>query len=98
MNPRQRNCTSQSVAAAQAKVLAARQALAAELETAAEDEPMHRYPHTIPQAASGTCTASGDSAVMEQALEQLTCQSRLLTDLLGAVNALTAATLAQNNK
>ena len=101
MNPRQCNRTYQTTAAAaRAKVLAARQALADELETAPEEEPMRRFPHPIAPAA-GACRpmpANGDSASTAQLLEQLCCQSQLLVDLLAAVNSLTAALLAQNNR
>ena len=37
-------------------------------------------------------------AAMTQVLEQLSCQSQLLVDLLGAVNSLTAALLAQSGR
>ena len=66
---------------------------------------MHRYPHPIPSVASAvetavpTCPVQEDtSAAMTQVLEQLSCQSQLLVDLLGAVNSLTAAVLCQNGK
>ena len=86
-------------AAAHARVLAARQEL-----LSAEEEPMHRYTHTIPPAApqavvaAAPACAAGDPAAVTQALEQLACQSQLLVDLLGAVNSLTAAVLCQNGR
>ena len=91
-----------AVAAAHSRVMAAKQEL-----LCAEEEPMHRYSHTIPPATSVTETAvpAGPSreelstpAAMTQVLEQLSCQSQLLVDLLGAVNSLTAALLAQSGR
>lgn len=101
MMARRYSRTYRSAAQAHAKVTAARQEL---LSTTAE-EPMHRYPHPIPQpspvreAAAPACSCGEDTpAAMTQALEQLSCQSQLLVDLLGAVNSLTAAVLCQNGK
>lgn len=67
------------------------------------EEPIHRYPHPIPQAvpeaAETTPILTGDAfATLTQVLEQLNLQSQLLVDLLASINALTAATLAQANK
>ena len=98
--------TYRSAAQAHAKVTAARQELLTQTASVPEEEPMHRYPHLIPQASSTpvtetapACSWEGDaSAAMTQVLEQLSCQSQLLVDLLGAVNSLTAALLAQNAK
>ena len=107
MMARRSNRTYRSAAQAHAKVTAARQELLAASAAAAEEEPMHRYSHTIPLAASVTETAvpAGPSreelstpAAMTQVLEQLSCQSQLLVDLLGAVNSLTAALLAQSGR
>lgn len=103
MMARRYSRTYRSAAQAHAKVVAARQEL---LNTApAGEEPMHRYPHPIPSVASAvetavpTCPVQEDtSAAMTQVLEQLSCQSQLLVDLLGAVNSLTAAVLCQNGK
>lgn len=98
--------TYRSAAQAHAKVTAARQELLAAASAPAE-EPMHRYSHPIPQASSVSIPAEAasprargedTSAAMTQVLEQLSCQSQLLVDLLGAVNSLTAALLAQNGK
>lgn len=95
-----------AVAAAHTRVIAARQELlsAQQVPPSPEEEPMHRYSHPIPRAvlqvpsvpAAGA--TGGDSATATQVLEQLSCQSQLLVDLLGAVNSLTAALLAQNGK
>lgn len=83
-----------SATAAHSKVMAARQEMAA-----AEEEPMRHYPHTIPQArSSGCCPQPEQSQAMTQVLEQLSCQSQLLVDLLGAVNSLTAALLCEKTK
>ena len=73
---------------------------------AAQQEPMHRYSHPIPHSspipAAVTPPAAplppDSPAAMTQILEQLSCQSQLLVDLLGAVNSLTAAVLCQNGK
>ena len=106
MMARRYSRTYRSAAQAHAKVTAARQELLAASAAAAE-EPMHRYSHTIPPATSVTETAvpAGPSreelstpAAMTQVLEQLSCQSQLLVDLLGAVNSLTAALLAQSGR
>ncbi len=102
MNPRHQNRTYRSAAsAAHSKVMAARQALTADLETAAEDEPMRRYPHPIVQCECGAnCSLlTGDaSAAMTQILEQLSCQNQLLMDILTSLNSLTATILAQGHK
>ena len=76
--------------------------LAARRELLAEEEPIHRYPHPIPQprsaAVSPAAASEPTSQAMTQVLEQLSCQSQLLVDLLGAVNALTATLLCQTEK
>lgn len=74
--------------------------VAVQRELLAEEEPMHRYPHPIPQPRPVvTCPVDSEtSQAMTQVLEQLACQSQLLVDLLGAVNALTAALLCQTSK
>lgn len=86
-----------AAAAAHSKVVAARQAMLA------EEEPMHRYPHPIPRsvspaAPSPAAPAKLSTPAMTQVLEQLSCQSQLLVDLLGAVNSLTASVLCQKGK
>lgn len=63
----------------------------------AEEEPMNRYIHPIPQAFPA-CAGGGSQAYLDRVLEALACQNQLLTDLLGAVNALTAATLSAHNR
>ena len=101
MNPRYSNRTYRTAAAAHAKVMAARQALTADLEPDAASEPMRRYPHSIGQKTAGSCplpTPGDADGIQARILKQLTCQSQLLMDLLAAVNALTAATLAQKDK
>lgn len=91
--------TSQS---AQQRVLAAREELRTETEAqtqAAETEPMRRWPHPIPTSATCPCpsccpcTDEETSAALTQALEKLQYQNQVLTDLLAAVNSLTAAVL-----
>lgn len=65
----------------------------------AEEEPMRRYPHPIPMCTDPAPVTSDDcSPCMNRVLEQLSCQSQLLVDLLGAVNSLTAALLAREDK
>lgn len=75
-------------------------ALAAADELTAEEEPMRRYPHPIPMSCdSSTPVPTEDcSPSMNRVLEQLSCQSQLLVDLLGAVNSLTAALLTRGDK
>lgn len=64
-----------------------------------EAEPMRRYPHPIPMCADAAPVTSEDcSPCMNRVLEQLSCQNQLLVDLLGAVNSLTAALLAREDK
>ncbi|MDE6108273.1 MAG: hypothetical protein K2F83_06340 [Oscillospiraceae bacterium] len=64
-----------------------------------QEEPMRRYPHPIPMCADATPVTSDDcTPCMNRVLEQLSCQSQLLVDLLGAVNSLTAALLAREDK
>lgn len=84
--------TYRAAEAARAKVLAAQEELT--------EEPMRRWPHVIPAAAPAPDrTGETDlSPAMAQVLEQLQCQNQLLVDLLGAVNALTAAVLAKGGK
>lgn len=65
----------------------------------AQEEPMRRYPHPIPMCRD-SCPAPTEecSPCMNRVLEQLSCQNQLLMDLLGAVNALTAALLSGRGK
>lgn len=62
-----------------------------------EDVPMCRYSNPIPACEHkqdcGSHHPSGDQ--FEQILAALSCQNQILVDLLGAVNSLTAALLAQ---
>lgn len=63
----------------------------------AHQEPaMKRYAHPMP--CPGGCPwpapAPAGGGAMDRVLEELTRQNQLLVDLLGAVNALTAATLS----
>lgn len=93
----------------QQRVLAAREELRAETEAqAAEAEPMRRWPHPIPTRDAACCSAcpcpsccpcaDGEtSAALTQVLEKLQYQSQVLTDLLAAVNSLTAAVLCLKN-
>lgn len=68
-------------------------------DLAAEEEPMRRYPHPIPMCCDSSPAPTEEcSPCMNRVLEQLSCQNQLLMDLLGAVNALTAALLSGKNK
>ena len=105
MMARRYSRTYRSAAQAHAKVVAARQELLTAAEPASREEPMHRYPHTIPlgtskvePAAPAYSVQEDAPAAMTQALEQLSCQSQLLVALLGAVNALTAALLCRQQQ
>ena len=57
-----------------------------------EEEPMKRYAHPIPYCIDCPTPPSADG--LDRILEALACQNQLLVELLGAVNALTAATLS----
>lgn len=66
-----------------------------------EDMPMCRYSHPIPTCEHKRgCGSRGGRCACEEELEQilaaLACQNQLLVDLLGAVNCLTAALLAEH--
>lgn len=93
---RPKSRTYQTAQEAHVKVMAARQALLA------EEEPMRRYSHPIsrpaPCAAATAPVLETSGEVWTQVLEQLSCQSQLLVDLLGAVNALTAALLCRQQQ
>lgn len=63
-----------------------------------EDMPMSRYSNPIP-TCDGSCRreqscSRSTQCQMDQVLLALNCQNQLLVDLLGAVNGLTAAVLA----
>ena len=62
------------------------------------EEPMNRYIYPLPVCdAPAACPAAPcgcGQETLERVLEVLAGQNQLLVDLLGAVNALTAATLA----
>ena len=88
-------CTNRTTSCAsgaqtQAQTLAAQQVLSA------ESEPMRIYSNPIiTTAITDNQTTNTD---LVKILEQLSCQSQLLVDLLAAVNALTAATLSLNSR
>lgn len=70
-----------------------------------EDMPMNRYvsPNTIPgcpgcHGIEYCCGEDEVQAMVEQLVELTVCQNQLLTDLLGAVNALTAAMLSRQTR
>jgi len=89
-----RDCHTYRAAAQTAQVLAARR------ELTAQEEPMRRWSHEIP-APTASCPCprpEADGERLDRVLEELRCQSQLLVDLLGAVNALTAALLARGGK
>ena len=63
-----------------------------------ENMPMNRYinPNTMITRTPGSCCGRGEEqALLEQLVELSVSQNQLLVDLLGAVNALTAALLAK---
>lgn len=61
-----------------------------------EEMPMRRHTNPIPiQAAPCFRRDAGCAAALSQLQEELARQSQLLTDLLGAVNSLTAALLSE---
>lgn len=113
MPARRMNGTYRTPQAAHARVLAAQAELSTQAalraqtqddcEAEAETEPMRRWPHPIPTSTStcsACCACGGDAELMEtltQALEKLQYQSQVLTDLLAAVNSLTAAVLCQKS-
>lgn len=107
MPTRRTNSTYRTSQSAQQRVLAAREELRAETEAqAAETEPMRRWPHPIPtsttcfscsRSSCCPCASEETSAALTQALEKLQYQSQVLTDLLAAVNSLTAAVLCKKN-
>lgn len=61
-----------------------------------EEPEMKRYIHPVPCRGScpGPAPAPGGPAALDRVLEELARQNQLLVELLGAVNALTAATLS----
>ncbi len=102
MPARRMNSTYRTPQAACRRVLAAREELRTETEErSAEAEPMRRWPHPIP--TSGACSACSSCACcadegelalsLTQVLEKLQYQNQVLTDLLAAVNSLTATVL-----
>ena len=63
-----------------------------------EKMPMNRYinPNTVFVRPQGSCRdGEAERALLEQLVEQSVRQNQSLVDLLGAVNALTAALLAK---
>lgn len=64
-----------------------------------EDVPMTRYTNPLPTGCpnrSGPCRIRQEE--MDHILTALACQNQILTDLLGAVNGLTAAILYQRRE
>lgn len=63
-----------------------------------EDIPMCRYSNPIPlcdgSCKQGQSRACNTQCQLDQVLLALNCQNQLLVDILGAVNGLTAAILA----
>ena len=59
-----------------------------------EDIPMNRYTNPIPACCpkqSGRCSLPEET--IDHILTALACQNQIMTDLLGAINGLTAAIL-----
>ena len=73
------------------------QTLATQQTLSAEEEPMRIYSNPIMTTPTPT---DGEDANRDltMILEQLSCQSQLLVDLLAAVNSLTAATLSLKSR
>ena len=74
------------------------------LEAMEEDIPMNRYisPNAVPgtavQGPWAGCQGQESRAMLEQLVELTCAQNQLLCDLLGAVNALTAAMLSTKQR
>ena len=88
-------CQEQRAQAAAQAILAQGRQLALERlggARAPEEEPMKRYAHPIPYCID--CPTPPPADGLDRILEALACQNQLLVELLGAVNALTAATLS----
>ena len=86
------NRTATSCAAtAQTQLSTAQQALLA------ETEPMRIYSNPIITTPTATAGEASNTD-LARILEQLSCQSQLMVDLLAAVNSLTAATLSLNSR
>ena len=88
-----RDARSQAESQAQAIIAQGRRMARQRLEGAPlEEEPMKRYAHPIPYCID--CPTPPPADGLDRILEALACQNQLLVELLGAVNALTAATLS----
>ena len=74
------------------------------METMEEDVPMRRYisPNAVPGTAGcgicAPCQGEETQSLLEQLVELSCAQNQLLCDLLGAVNALTAAMLSTSQR
>ena len=73
------------------------QTLAAQQTLSAEEEPMRIYSNPIMTTPTATAGEASNTD-LARILEQLSCQSQLMVDLLAAVNSLTAATLSLNSR
>ncbi|MFR4561662.1 MAG: hypothetical protein ACLT5P_10940 [Flavonifractor plautii] len=88
-----RDARAQAESQAQAIIAQGRRMARQRLEGAPlEEEPMKRYAHPIPYCID--CPTPPPADGLDRILEALACQNQLLVELLGAVNALTAATLS----
>lgn len=86
-----RDARAQAESQAQAIIAQGRRMARQRLEGAPlEEEPMKRYAHPIPYCID--CPTPPPADGLDRILEALACQNQLLVELLGAVNALTAAT------
>lgn len=69
------------------------------LEVAVEvAEPMHRYTHHIPAPLPQRYPSPDTQTSLDYIAAQLAEETQLLVDILGAVNALTAATLSNHRQ
>ncbi|MFR2331731.1 MAG: hypothetical protein ACLS63_01820 [Flavonifractor plautii] len=87
-----RDARAQAESQAQAIIAQGRRMAASGWRAPLEEEPMKRYAHPIPYCID--CPTPPPADGLDRILEALACQNQLLVELLGAVNALTAATLS----
>lgn len=92
------NCRNHTVRAeARLRAAAAAAAEAARAEPPMEtDVPMSRYVNPLPAAPAPGRERNGQTALLEQFLEQTCRQNQILLDLLSAVNGLAGALLARS--
>lgn len=94
------NCKNRiSRAEARLRAAAAAAAEAVQAETPMEEDvPMSRYVNPLPAAPAPVRDWSGQTALLEQLLEQTCRQNQILLDLLSAVNGLAGAVLVRSGR